>query len=265
MVTRHDSIRMAAFFVIFVCLAFPSPDCAQGQQQNQQQKLPVVVSPSDPALDAMLAAQDWKGLGEALNNPKDSATFTKNMDWLHAKVAAGEGYLLSFMYMKYLWTVGNSSNTSDPGHDMRMTAGFMALYNYELIVIDGAKCADPSAAGTRLDQLFLHGRDVFSFLKKQTPEWKAKLVEIAIAYEKNTAPRRKEDMYLCGGGLDAIRAGLEHGQQQQVPTQPGHIGTTVAVEPPADWSPKFLTPDIYTPMQDRARAGMRERLLKLME
>ena len=136
MAARRDSTRMAAFFGIIVCLAYPCPDYAQDQQQNQQQKAPVVASPPDPALDAMLAAQDWQGLQAALSHI-DSATVMKRLDWLQARVVAGDGYLFSSYYMKYLWAVGNSANSSEPEHDLRMTAGFFALYNYELIMIDG--------------------------------------------------------------------------------------------------------------------------------
>jgi hypothetical protein len=39
----------------------------------------------------------------------------------------------------------------------------------------------------------------------------------------------------------------------------------VAVEPPPDWTPKFVSPSVYTPMQDKARSEMRASLLKLIE
>jgi hypothetical protein len=139
---------LAVVFAISTCLAFSCPEYGQAQQQT-----PAGASPSDLALDAMLAAQDWNGLEKALSQQGDPATVNKNLDWLDAKIHAGDGFLLSFIYMKEMWAIGSAVNESDPKKDLRMTAGMMALYNYELIAIDGAECEDKSAAGNRLDQL----------------------------------------------------------------------------------------------------------------
>ena len=122
-----------------------------------------------------------------------------------------------------------------------MTAGLIALYNYELIAIDGATCADRTAPGGRLDQLYSQGGDVFAFLKQQSPELKTKLAEGAITMENETASRRKDDKVLCMG-MDAILAGLESGEQHKTKGKHGRGVTVTEVETPSGWSPKFLTP-----------------------
>jgi hypothetical protein len=103
-----------------------------------------------------------------------------------------------------------------------------------------------------------------AFLKQQQPDVKSKIIDTAIALEQKTAPLRKDDDLICRDGLDQMRASLEHGTQQEVSTPEGHIGKTIAVTPPADWAPKFVASDVYRPLQDKARAEMRERLLKLV-
>jgi hypothetical protein len=187
------------------------------------------------------------------------------MDWLHTRLDAGGGLLLGLLYARDLWVVGNSQHVADPAKDMRVTAGMIALYTYELIVIDGAKCADKSAPGNRLTQLLNARRDTLAYLKQLPQEWKNTVVKIAIAFEKKTAKLRREDDLICRGGLEEYRAGLERGTQREVPNTDGHVGKTVDVRPPADWMPDFVAPSVYQPLQEKARGDMQSTLLRLIE
>src|ERR1700721_196553 len=54
--------------------------------------------PSDKALDAMVAARDWHGLGAALSQASDQASLTRALDWLQAQVAAGGGFMIALLY-----------------------------------------------------------------------------------------------------------------------------------------------------------------------
>ena len=177
----------------------------------------------------------------------------------------GGGLLLPIVYARDLWVIGSTLKVDDPDKDMRLSAALISLYAYELIVIDGAKCEDRSAPNHRATQLLTSRAATLAFLKQQPPESKSKVVDVAIALERKTAPLRKDDDLICRGGLDQMRAGLERGTQQETPTTSGHVGKTIAVAPPPDWAPKFVSPDVYRPMQDKARASMRESLLKLVE
>jgi hypothetical protein len=62
-----------------------------------------------------------------------------------------------------------------------------------------------------------------------------------------------------------MKAGLERGTQQEIPNQPGMVGRSIGVTPPSDWVPKFASPEVYEPKQEKARAEMRELLRKLIE
>jgi hypothetical protein len=229
-----------------------------------QQPAPAPALPSDAELDALAAARNWNALGLALSQPTNPE-LARAMNWLGTRLDAGGGLMLGIVYARDLWGVGLSQQVDDPAKDMRLTAGVITLYTYQLIVIDGAKCADRTAPGHRIEQLFSGRGATLAFLKKQPPEIKARIVDGALALEKKTAPLRQEDDLICRDGLEQMKAGLERGQQHDVATPPGQIGRTVAVAPPADWVPKFVAPEIYKPLQDNARAGMKASLLTLVE
>jgi hypothetical protein len=223
----------------------------------------ITVQPSDAELDEMLRARDWKDLEAALSQ---RVSMARGITWLRAKLDSGEGGLLiGLLYANDMWMVGNTLNVEDRSKDVRITAGVITLYTFELIVVDGAKCEDKTAPGHRIDQLIAARAATLAFLKKQPDEWKALIVNTAIAFEKRTAPLRKDDDLICRDGMAQMMAGLEKGSQHEVTTQAGHIGKTIEVAPPANWVPKFVSPDIYTPMQDKARLDMRATLLKLIE
>jgi hypothetical protein len=219
---------------------------------------------SDTDLDALLAAQNWNELGAALSRPYTKDEIKRKLNWLKTRMENGAGFLVPLLYARDLWVLGNSLKVDDPAKDMRVSAAMISLYAYELIAIDGLKCEDSSAPSHRATQLFGARAATLAFLKQQPPDLKSKIVDIAIALEQKTAPLRKDDDLICRDGMNQMRAGLERGKQQEIPTPEGHIGKTIAVTPPADWVPKFVAPDVYRPLQDKARASMRENLLKLV-
>jgi len=243
--------------------------CSPSAQVNAAESQPPVAAsadlPSDQDLDALLLAKKWNELASALARAKSSESVVRMMDWLQSRLGAGGGSLLGFIYAKDLWDLGEAQKIDDPNKDLRVTAGLITLYTYELIAIDGAKCADHSAPSHRVDQLLMNNAPALAYLKAQPPEIKAKVVDLAIAMEKKTAPLRKLDDLLCRGGLEEMQAGIAAGKTREVPTPPGQVGKTVAVEPPADFAPRLLTPQSYLPDQERARANMKATLLKLIQ
>ncbi len=221
--------------------------------------------PSDQELDALLLAKKWNDLASALSRSKSPESVGRKLDWLQSKLEVGGGSLLGFIYAKDLWDIGEAQKIDDPNKDLRLTAGLIALYTYELIAIDGAKCADHSAPSHRVDQLLMNNAPALAYLKAQPQEFKAKIVDLAIAMEKKTAPLRKLDDLLCRSGLEEMQAGIATGKTREVPTPPGQVGKTVEVQAPADFAPRFLTPQSYLPDQEKARANMKATLLKLIQ
>lgn len=236
---------------------------------NQPVAAPSGDLPSDHDLDALLLGKKWNDLGAALSRAgaraKSQESVVRKLDWLRSRLDAGGGSLLGFIYAKDLWDIGDAQKVDDPNEDLRITAGLIALYTYELIAIDGAKCADHSAPSHRVDQLLMNNAPALAYLKAQPQELKDKVVGLAIAMEKKTAPLRKLDDLLCRSGLEEMQAGIAAGKTREVPTAPGQVGKTVEVDPPADFAPRLLTPQSYLPDQERARANMKATLLKLIQ
>lgn len=220
--------------------------------------------PSDADLDALLAARNWKGLGGALSRPGKSEDAWRRMNWLRTRVENGAGFFLSIIYARDLWGAGSLQKIADPARDLRTSAAVISLYTYELIMIDGSKCEDATAPENRGIQLFRSQAATFAFLKQLSPKLKSKMIDLSIALEQKTAPLRADDDLLCRDGLEQMNASLDRDLLQGGPTPAGQIGKTVAVAPAPGWTPKFVSPDTYRPMQDHIRAGMRENLLKLV-
>lgn len=221
--------------------------------------------PSDERLDALLAAHDWTGLADALSHAKTNDEAARRLDWLSAKLVAGGGALLGFLYSRDLWSAGQQIKSDDPMGDLRVTAGLFTLYTFMLIAIDGAKCEDQSAPSRRVDHLLEANQPILQFLKAQRAKIKAKVIDLALTIERKTAPLRKDDDFLCRDGLDQILAGLEGGQVKDVAPPPGGSGKTYEVTAPPDYKPKFLPPSAYEPEQRKAREAMRASLQKLIE
>jgi hypothetical protein len=215
--------------------------------------------------DALLAAHNWNGLAAALSQTTQAAQVLQRMDWMQAKLNAGGGAMLGFFYARDLWSAGSALKEPDPMKDARVTAGMITLYTLVLIAIDGALCEDRSTPSHRTDQLLAQQREALAFLKAQSPELKARIVDVALALERQTAPLRKDDDFLCRDGLDQMLAGLTAGSQREVPTPPGQVGKTIEVAAPPGYQPKFLPAEKAAPIQAQARAELRANLLKLIE
>ena len=124
-----------------------------------------------------------------------------------------------------------------------------------------------SAPGHRKDQL-LTG---FPNFKKSIPalsdEEMDKLIKMAIQMEGLTAPMRKDDDYLCRGGLTEIQAGLKkYGDNslREVPTPPGGVGKTMEVKTDPDFKPEFLGKEAAASKQAELRAKMPDILKNLV-
>jgi protein TonB len=235
-----------------------NPGLAQAQTPA-----PVNTLPSDAELDALVAAQNWGGLSTALSQAKDGEPFMRKLEWLRSRLPAGGPSLLGFDAVRATWRVGINVKEPDPNKDSRLTAGMLTLYTFELIQIDGAKCEDQSAPAHRAEQLMKIGGPALTYLRAQSDEVIAVIVDNAITLEKKTAPLRKEDDMLCRDGMAQMKAGLEKGKQHEIPTPSGQSGKTIAVEAPPDWVPAFLPPEKYKPAQDKARGDMKSTLLQL--
>ena len=253
--------RLAILLVVVTSAS--APLFSNAYAQTPATGAPAAGLPSDADLDALLAARNWNGLGTALSSSGSTSEFARKLNWLKTKIDNGGGFFLALHFARGFW-IDDSELKIDPAKDPRVTAGLYTLYAIELVAIDGAKCEDRSAPDNRVSQLLTAQAATLAFLKQQKPYLKAKIVDTAIALERQTAPLRKDDDLVCRNGMEEMRASLERGTQQEMPKAPGDVGKRIAVAPPADWTPKLVSPAVYRPMQDKARADMRGNLLSLV-
>jgi hypothetical protein len=260
---------MFILIVVLALLFVMAPPVYASEKASNTTKLETRLGaaplPSDEQLDALLAARNWDGLVTAFEGVRSDGSLVRVLDWLEARINSGGGSLLGFLYSRFLWDIGSGQNVNDPDRDPRFRAGLMVLYTLQLIIIDGTKCADQSAPGYRIDQLLADYGPVIAYLKTKPAKFKAKVIDAAIALERRTASLRKDDDVLCRGGLEEMMAGIEAGQTKEVPTPPSQVGKTIVVDPPPRYAPKFVAPETYGPMQEKARSEIRSDLLKMLQ
>ena len=228
---------------------------------SAQQLPPAKPLPSDVDLDTLVTTKNWDELSSSLAPAHQGDDFFRKLRWLREQVYAGGGLLLTLAYVRSLWTLSGVAKETESAV-LRQDTMLMTLYAFELVLIDGSKCEDPSAPGRHIDQLRARLGTVLEFTRRQPSAVRLDIVARAIALEGQTAPIRDDDEMICRGGLAELQAALERGQQR--PGQLGMLGKSTTVTPPPDWTPKFVTPDIYRPMQAKARSGMRENLIKFI-
>lgn len=117
---RNALVRFIAGFSVHIELLGLEPGFAQVPAPSK-----IVSLPQNDQLDALLAARKWSYLSEALRVTRDSATAGRMLDWLHARIDAGGGFLLTYVYALKLWEVGNLAKNDDPMHDLRTTSGLI--------------------------------------------------------------------------------------------------------------------------------------------
>ena len=253
--------RTPAALIALLLLASP----AAAGAQDAPPPMPANVG----ALDAALDAHDYAKLdalhGE-LHTVDQALPF---MSWERARLLDGGGLYLSQMYMNDLWRLAKAVPPGEPTAaaevaGLQGAAVLMGLYSYELITLDGAKCADAAAPGRWADQL------------AQSPVWahagdipaaeRARMIDAVVALESQTASRRGRDERLCRGDKRAA-AGAQAGPGQGPPALkggPGIGGSNVASPSPGDPS-LFVDLTVWGPKQAKLRAGMHGDLARLLK
>jgi hypothetical protein len=220
-------------------------------------------------LNGLLVAKDYAKLTDALNRtpPLD------RMAWLQSRLHAGESAFVGYALLRDLWSVAQLKRFKDADTAM----GVVALYVYQLILIDGAMCADASAPGHRHVQFLTTYRPIFQSLKALPAEEKSKIIRLSLEAERRTRLSRsfrKGDDFLCRGGMDEMTAALERfprgvtaGELAEKYGKKSKSGVGIDVElPPAKaYVPKFLPYEAYAPAQSKLRLSMVGMLVDLLK
>jgi hypothetical protein len=210
-------------------------------------------------LDALLAKNDYNGVIKALGQTPAQL----RADWLSSRLLRGESVFLAFPYINALWLSGEAQKVADPKTDQRVSAGLILFYAYQVIVVDGARCEDQSAPANRRTQLLTGFRPVFKYLATQSADIQKTVLNTSTKMEEKIAAARRNDHFLCSGGVAETTAILEQ-------TRPGATvgdllkeaqGSGKIVMPSATVPlPKFIALGSFEPQQ----AKMREQLQATM-
>ncbi len=228
---------------------------------------PAVDSALAVRLDALVAAEDWKGLREAVSPLNDPPTMLKATNWLKAKADTGGSFIIPFLYARNLWLfteAARMSNKETADTDgVRNQAALMSLYAVALVHMDGMACADHTAPEHWLTSLAQsEAGSALRYWRDQPADLKDHTVRVAVGLEAITARRRRaEDPLVCSGGLDELGAGIAAGTVGEGKAEPGHIGRVHEVKPPPGWKPSFKSASEYLAKQDKERgAGLYDYL-----
>jgi hypothetical protein len=220
-------------------------------------------------LDDLLATKDYAGLAKALNQtPPD-----QRLAWTTSRLLAGKTAFLGYSLVRDLW---GFAQVKDPQvKALADTAlGIMALYVFELILVDGAICEDVSAWGPQATRYLTTFRPVFERLKSLPVEEKKKIIGAAIDNDQRTRFLRKGDDFLCRGGMGEFQASIEqlgpgatvgelaakYGEKSKA-----GIGTDVRLPAAKAYEPKFLPIEKYAPEQHKLRMKMVGTLIELLK
>ena len=217
-------------------------------------------------LDRLWARRDFVTLMSRLRGELRAEKVFLDLNWERARVLEGAGYPMVNSYMQDLFRLGSAVPAKD-GEDLKQAAGMMFAYGFNLITLDGLKCADRSAPSHWRDQLMLQNPDITSFIVSSSRAARMYMGTISLAFEAATSSLRTNDEVLCGGGLAEISAALlANGDKplQPLPLPPGMSGKSYSVPSPPGCKAKFVGEQIWRPKQNEVRVNLAALLTKLL-
>lgn len=240
----------------------------KGSATNEAERL--VPAALKKELDGVLATKDYAAIAKAIAQTPPVERF----GWLMSSLYAGKTVFLAYPLLRELSSL-TQLKSSPLGATADTAVGVVALYVFQVHVIDGAMCEDASAPGPRLSQYLTAFRPIFLSLKAKPVEEKLQLIKLALQNEKQTRPLRHGDDFLCRGGMAEFQASVEqlgpnvtvgelaakYGEKSK-----SGIGTDVKLPPPAKkYEPKFLPVQKYGPKQHELRMNMVGTLVELLK
>lgn len=96
--------------------------------------------------------------------------------------------------------MSNHEVEPESSRNQKLSAALSALYAFELLIVDGARCADRTAPGSHLSGFYGITTQQLGYLAAQPKEVQSQKIEQAIALERTTARNRPADLDICQGG-----------------------------------------------------------------
>lgn len=217
-------------------------------------------------LSALLETRSYTVLVKTLAAASTLADAKSDLDWEKKQMLSGSSVFVSIPYSVSLWRAA-SHLTPAVGDSLRKTAVFATLYALAAVSVDGARCADVSAPGRRIDQLITGIPDMRQFAMSLPEQERKRLVDLAVTVERKTVSARQahpDDAFICTGGLEEMEYDLKHASQSVSATTSGLPGKTVTLTGDIKYVPRISPESEWRTQAEVARTALPGILAKLM-
>jgi hypothetical protein len=241
-------------------------DNSRAQPPQQLPPAPGGYPANKSELDSLLREGRYNELQTALSKEaKNPGSLGRLLNWERDQFLTGAGTFIAIQYSQLLWhmaAVLEKTNVAAGG--MRDTSAMLTFYTFQLIWLDGTKCADPSAPGKRQRQFLSVIGPVLKHVSALGQEQKEKTVDTSILAEQKLSSARQNDAFLCRDGLQELAKGIEAMESNALRDKAGSGSRQIVVPSDPAYQPKFLDRTIWLPKQASIRKEMRSTLLKLV-
>jgi hypothetical protein len=216
------------------------------------------------ALDRDLAAQNYTALAEAVLKPRPSDDLKPALAWARTGTLQGRSIIVPLIYSSLLWNLGASFPQFA---QFKTSSGIIALYALLVAHADGPKCSDPTAPSHRIDVIKRDYHKQFEAIASLPAATQHDALAAALRIERETAPLRQDDKYLCRFGMQETLATLQrHSKEKVAVKKPESAFAGFEIEIPADasYEPSFLPREEWVAKQAALRATFPQLLASLV-
>ena len=153
------------------------------------------TAPGVAVLDAYLRMRAYGRLFDALQDVPRPV----RVAWLQRRVVEGESGTLARVLARDLLAESRLLTPAE-AQEARLIAAKVVLYAWAVMQIDGEACRDASSPGDIVHSTRVEFRTLLEWLNEKPSSTRQALVADVLALEAETAPRRRDDLFLCRRG-----------------------------------------------------------------
>jgi ribosomal protein S30 len=232
--------------------------CSAVAQLRPEDKA-ILALPLEAQAQHFLEVRDYVSLRLVLDNWSSPAEARRSLNWLKDRMVHGETIAIAYDYASNLWRLSRSESSPAAYAELKASAAMATTYAFAVIVVDGQKCKDPTAPDHNIEvNIGNWGKMTWSYLATLPPAERDAIVGSALAMEKETAPLRKNDGFVCGGGADEMKqASLAKGGKS--------TSQTVVLQNDQNYVPELKPEAEYRPRQEQAREQVPGLIAAILE
>lgn len=193
------------------------------------------------------------------------------LDWMRDVAFLDGSSDLVILYADTMWAIAGAYRSA-PGGEATATmlsesSRAMTLFGLVLIVVDGARCVDKTAANARVFKVMTGREDRLRGFESLSAATRDSIRRVAIGLEIRTATARREDPGVCMDGVNEMQRIMESAGSAQIQrpgAATGHYGTVTAITPGPGYLPDYLTSAQQTEAMAKARPSAEALVRRLV-